>query len=225
MKLAWLRLRRRRLARRVGESTLQAFLQAPLPAGNRRLSELDLLALDFETTGLKPDLDRVVSAGWLSISAGAIRMTTARSLNLRPQRELGASAGVHGLRDIDLVHGDDEPGLLAAMLPALTGRILLAHGASIEHSFLDRMLRRYHGIPLLAPAVCTLSLEARLRQRLGETLEHGQLTLAACRRRYDLPAAHEHEALSDALACAELFLAQLAQFGGASSVRLASVLA
>lgn len=224
MNLAWLHLRRRWRSREAEQPAVRALLMQALPSARAPLGTVRLLALDIETTGLNPAHDRVLSAGWLPVEHGAIQLAGACEQQLRPQREIGASATIHGLRDVDLAQGGDEPTLLDAMLPALTGRVLLAHGAAIEMGFLDRMLRRAYGLPLLVPRVCTLTLEAQLRSGLGEPAREGELTLAACRRRYGLPDAREHDALADALACAELFLAQVETMGGMDRLRLSAVL-
>ncbi|MEZ0472536.1 exonuclease domain-containing protein [Luteimonas salinilitoris] len=219
-------LRRRWWRERVApDSPLHALLSVALPHARTRLSDVDLLALDFETTGLRPAHDTVVSAGWLRLHGGVLRLAGAGETWLRPEGDAGVgdSATIHGLRDVDLGEGGDERALLDLLLPALTGRVLLAHGSGIESGFLDAILRRRHGVPFLSPRVCTLALEARLCEVRGERPGPGGLTLAACRARRGLPAYREHDALSDALACAELFLAQVAEFGGFDDVRLGDV--
>jgi DNA polymerase-3 subunit epsilon len=222
--LSWLLdLRRRRWAARVAEP-LRGVYRAALPSRGQRLRDVALLAVDLETTGLDPSGDRMVSAGWSPLDAGAIGLGRGDQVCLRSARDVGASALIHGLRDIDLAAGASEADLLARLLPALEGRVLVAHGAGIERGFLAAATRRVFDAPLLLPTVCTLGLEARLRARLGEPLAAGGLTLAACRARHGLPPALEHDALADAVACAELFLAQVQLLGGFASVRLRAVL-
>jgi DNA polymerase-3 subunit epsilon len=222
--VSWLLgLRRRRWAGRVPEP-LGSLYRANLPGRRQRLQLVALLAVDLETTGLDPAGDRMVSAGWCPLDAGAIALGRGGQVRLAGARDVGASALIHGLRDVDLDGGSSEAGLLDALLPALAGRVLVAHGASIERGFLAAALRRTFAAPLLLPTVCTLGLEARLRARLGEPVAGGGLTLAACRARHGLPPAREHDALADAVACAELFLAQVQLLGGFPAVRLGAVL-
>jgi DNA polymerase-3 subunit epsilon len=222
--VSWLLdLRRRRWASRVPEP-LHAVYRAALPGRRQRLQAIALLAVDLETTGLDPARDRMVSAGWCPLDAGALALGRGGQARLRSEREVGGSALIHGLRDVDLDQGSSEAGLLERLLPALTGRIVVAHGASIERGFLTAAARRVFAAPLLLPMVCTLGLEARLRARLGEPVASGGLSLAACRARYGLPPAHPHDALADAVACAELFLAQVQLLGGFRAVRLGAVL-
>jgi DNA polymerase-3 subunit epsilon len=222
--VSWLLdLRRRRWAARVSEP-LRHVYRAALPGRRERLQQVALLALDLETTGLNAAHDRMVSAGWCPLDAGALRLGGGGEVRLRSEREVGGSALIHGLRDVDLAGGGTEAELLAQLLPALAGRIVVAHGASIERGFLAAACRRVFAAPLLLPMVCTLALEARLRARLGEPVAPGGLTLAACRARHGLPPALAHDALADAVACAELFLAQVQLLGGFGAVRLGAVL-
>jgi DNA polymerase III subunit epsilon len=217
LRLAW--------ARRRCRLPLQATaLAAELPAGDIRFSALDALALDFETTGLDPGRDDILSAGWVRISGGRILLGSAREVRVRPRGEagVGQSATIHGLVDSDLADASDEAGLLAALVPALAGRAIAAHAASIERGFLRALLRRHGGVALPNPFIDTLALQRRLLEGSGERIdEHGgALTLAASRERLGLPPHAQHSAAADALACAELLLAQVEHLGGVERVRL-----
>lgn len=96
--------------------------------------------------------------------------------------------------------------------PAPYRRVLLAHFAQVETSFLAASSRRLFGASVGLQVVDTLEIERRriLRAQPHE-LAPGQLRLDACRRRRGLPRYRAHSALTDALACAELFLAQCAE--------------
>ncbi|WP_454228235.1 hypothetical protein [Propioniciclava flava] len=60
--------------------------------------------------------------------------------------------------------------------------------------------------------MCTLTLHDRLINRgFDDEARAGQLRLWAARERFGLPAYQAHDALTDALACAELYLAQVAE--------------
>lgn len=219
----WLHWRRRRWLARVPAS-LRSLYAGELPARRAGLDRLELLALDLETSGLDCRQDRILSVGWCRVTGGVLRLGSCGQLQLRSTRPVGDSALVHGLRDVDVAAGREPSALWPSLSPLLAGRVLLAHGAAIERGFLDASLAREHGAPLLVRSVCTLRLEARLRAALGEPTGDGGLTLAACRQRHGLPAAQAHDALADAVACAELFLAQVQLLGGFARVRLGRVL-
>ena len=104
----------------------------------------------------------------------------------------------------------------------VAGAGLGAAAASIERGFLAALLRRLGGVPMPNPFIDTLSLERRLVEGEGGRVRelHGDLTLDACRARRGLPDHQRHSAGTDAIAAAELLLAQVAQLGGAPQVKL-----
>ena len=204
------------------------------------LDQVRLLALDLETTGLDPRRHEVLSVGHVPVAQGRILLAHARHELVRPQGPVGESAVHHGLTDDRLAHVPDLaqvlPGVLEALRtgPAQDGedarpvrRVLLAHFAQIETDFLAAACRRLYGTDVPLQVVDTLTLAQRMLRVPTPELASGRLRLDACRRHYRLPRYRAHSALSDALACAELFLAQSAelaeQYG--RPLRLADVLA
>ncbi|MDH5832658.1 exonuclease domain-containing protein [Luteimonas kalidii] len=199
-------------------------LAVPLPAAATVFEALPVLALDFETTGLDPARDQILSAGWVPIDRGRLRMGAAREIRVRPRgtEGVGQSATIHGLFDSDLAQASDEAALLDALLPALAGRVIAAHAASIERGFLRALLLRHGGVPLPNRFIDTLALARTLLEGGGVRIdEHGgALTLAASRARHGLAPHAQHSAVADALACGELLLAQVEALGGVARVRL-----
>jgi DNA polymerase-3 subunit epsilon len=224
----WQRVRLAR-ARRACRLPLQQRLlaQSPLPSRRARVGELELVALDFETTGLDPQRDHVVAAGWVRIVRGRIVLATARELRVRPDRAegVGQSAVIHGILDSDLDDAVGAEDLVETLLPELAGRVVVAHAAPIERAFLGRLLLDVGGVPAPNPFVDTMAVERRLLEADGVHAreQHDDLSLEACRRRHGLPRHTHHSAAADALACAELLLAQLARFGDEDRVRLADL--
>lgn len=204
-------LRRRRAARRA-TGTLRDFYAAPPPAPATPLDELDLVAIDVETTGLDPARDTVLSVGHVLVQGLSIALGTASGHLVDAGVAVGQSATFHGITDDALARGDAWDTVVADAVKALTGRALLAHFAYIERHFLSRLCERLYGAPLVVPVVCTLTLHDRLINRgFDDEARAGQLRLWAARERFGLPAYQAHDALTDALACAELYLAQVAE--------------
>jgi len=93
-----------------------------------------------------------------------------------------------------------------------------------EVGFLDAACRRCIGGGLLVPVVDTLQLARRSCSRMGRAPMRGEFTLDSLRKRYDLPGHQMHDALSDAIATAELFLAQAAELSAAGPAPLRALL-
>jgi DNA polymerase III subunit epsilon len=176
------------------------------------VSQLELLALDLETTGLDPRTDHVLSLGWVPVSGGRVLLADAQEHRVRPPHDadIGSSATLHRLTDDALADAAPLDDVLPLLLDALRGRVLLAHHAPVEVDFLGAATMRAYGARPPLTVVDTLALEHRLRSDVhGEV--HGSLRLDAARRTYGLPRYSAHHALTDAMAAAELLLAQVAE--------------
>jgi DNA polymerase-3 subunit epsilon len=186
-----------------------------------------MIALDFETTGLDVKRDHILAAGWVLIRGDRIVISSAREIRVRDESEkgVGQSAVIHGILDSDLVDGETNESLVEQLLAELAGRAIVAHAAMIERGFLNTLLRRLGGTALTNPFIDTMTVEKLLiaGQGGGAGEMQGQLTLAASRARHGLPDHQQHSAASDALATAELFLAQVAALGGAEKLKLRDV--
>ncbi len=213
-----------RLRRRCNLPLQLRLLEQPLPPRSARIADLEMIALDFETTGLDAQQDHIIAAGWVLIRGDSLVMASAREVRVRNGSPdgVGQSAVIHGILDSDLDDADSVGAMVEHLLPELAGRAIVAHAATIERSFLAALLRRMGGVPMPNPFIDTMALERHLIEGAGGNVRelHGDLTLDACRTRRALPDHQRHSAGADAVATAELFLAQLAQLGGAQTVRL-----
>ncbi|MCA1974490.1 MAG: DNA polymerase III subunit epsilon [Caenispirillum sp.] len=213
------------LAFRAGSGPLRQYYAADYATLDKPWREVEFLAVDLETTGLDPRKDVVVSIGWVPIVGGAVRLAQAGYSLVRVDRPMpGESAVLHGILDS---HVEDAPPLadvLPEFLAALRGRIPVAHHALVEQGFLDAACRSVYGLPLRVPYVDTLALERRRAARTGREVKSGEMRLQACRDRYGLPRYRGHHALADALACAELLLAQATYMDGKQATRLQDLL-
>ncbi len=212
--------RRRKAAESAPPGPLREYLSAPRPDPRTPVGALRLLALDFETTSLDAATGFPLSAGWVPVDGRSVRLGGAGSVGFRPPAVgVGDSAVFHGITDDAAGEGLDEAEAVAQVLHALTGRVLLAHHASIEASFLAAACRRVWGVSPDIGYVDTLEIEHRLVTRGGSEPTPGSLRLGAARERYGLPTYSAHEALADALACAELYVAQLTVLGPTAVLR------
>lgn len=199
---------------------LRDFLSVPFPGPGTPLDEVPLLAVDVETTGLDAERDRVIAVGWVPVEGLTIDLSGAQRRILGMRMDVGDSATVHGITDDVVAAGTVPKQVLEELLQALAGRVLLAHHAWIEWGFLSAACQRVHGAPLVVRCVDTLDLQRRvLTEGVGAPAEPlpGAVRLWAARERYGLPRYRAHEPMTDALACAELYLAQVAELSLRSS--------
>lgn len=211
---------RRRLHRRASQGPLREYLNVPFPAPSTPADRLDLLAVDLETTGLDPAVDRILSVGYVPIRDGTVRLSGARQHVVSQRLPVGQSATIHQLTDDDVADGSSLEFVLTDLLEALRGRVLLAHHAEMERGFLAPAIRSVFGSAPAFSIVDTLLLQARVMRVELEEAPRGTLRLGAAREHFGLPRYRSHEALTDALACAELFLAQQAELAGRGTVSL-----
>ncbi len=185
---------------------LADFLEVPAPGPRTPLDELRLLSVDVETTGLKPRKHELLSIGWVPVDGGVIDLSGAGYVVLQAG-EVGESATIHHLTDDQVALGVDTSTALTMLLEALQGRAMLTHFSAVESGFLSHESRRRFGAGLEVPIVDTFALERRRMERLGTYPRGEDLRLPRVRSRYGLPFYRSHNALTDALACAELYLA------------------
>lgn len=211
--------------RDLGDSALADYLGAPLPARTADARTVEYLAVDLETTGLDPASDALVSIGTVPIVNRRVRCRDAQHLFVHVDGSVGESATIHHIRDADL--GDDahdERDALRILLKTLKGRVLLVHHAPVDLGFLKAACQRQFGAPLVARVVDTLDLAKRRRERGGRSIQDGELRLNALRAAHGLPRYPAHDALTDALATAELFLAMLPHWSGDRPLPLKTIL-
>ncbi len=203
---------------------LQAFYAQGARAGDTPLADVPLLAMDFETTGLDPSRDEIVSIGIVPMTLARIQSSASRHWVVRPRGVLNAeSVTFHAITHAQIEDAPDLGAILDELLPALAGRVVVVHCAAIERAFLDAALKARLGEGIEFPVIDTMALEARLHRGNKASLFSGifarlfernvaplSIRLADSRARYHLPRYRAHHALTDALATAELLQAQIA---------------
>ena len=200
---------RRWLAQKAPAGPLKDFYETPYPDKATDVFKVDFVALDLETTGLDARKHEIVSIGWVPIHQMQIDFAGCVHQLVKPTRAVTAeSAVVHRIFD---THLETAPSLeegLARVLPELAGKVLIAHHAKVEWTFLSEACKKIYGVPFEIPTVDTLLIERRIAIRQNVDLPRGGYRLDVCRQRYNLPRYGAHNALMDAIAAGELFLAQ-----------------
>ncbi len=208
-------LLRRYLLTRNTAGAYRRYLETPLPDPRSSVADTEFLAVDFETTGLDAAQEAILSIGYVLIRNGRILLRDSAYRQIQVNTPIPAqSVRIHQITDERAQQGEHLSAVLPDLLAALAGRVLVAHHAPIERSFLNAACTRLYGHPLPLRSVDTLALEQRRAGQRQTTLAAGQLRLFNLRERYGLPRYQAHNALSDAIATAELFLLQCAQIQG-----------
>lgn len=183
-----------------------AYTETRPPDARLSWKEAEFCVLDFETTGLDPAVDEVISFAALRIADGRLHLDDAHYRHVRPRRMPEAETiRIHGLRRNDLVGAPPLSAVLDELLDALTGRALVAHVAAIEQGFLAAALR-FHDVRLTNPVVDTAALAAELFRRRGQPLPD-PFGLTPLARTLGLPVHRPHHADGDALTTGQVFLA------------------
>lgn len=197
---------------------LACFHRAQWPTADTPLNDLQLMAMDIETTGLDAQRHAIVSIGLVPFTLERIRSDQAWYQLVRPHGDLiPESVTFHHITHSDIRQAPRFSGILEPLLGQLAGRIVVAHYRSIERAFLDAAVRHAIGEPLLFPMLDTMQIEADLHPQrnpgwLSRLLgrKPTSIRLADSRTRYGLPLYQAHHAVIDAQGTAELFQAQVA---------------
>ena len=202
------------LAEQAESKVLREFYAAGLPPASTPISEVPMLALDFETTGMDAEQGDIVSIGLVPMTMARIYNRDSCHWVVRPRAHLpGDSVVIHGITHSDVASSPDLNRYLQPLLSLMAGRAVVAHYRKMERNFLHHAMLQRLGEGIRFPIIDTMTLEAEITRLTFWQRLRGQkapsLRLAEARKRYHLPFYHPHHAHTDALSCAELLQAQL----------------
>ncbi|MES3630318.1 MAG: exonuclease domain-containing protein [Longimonas sp.] len=220
----WLDMQRWWWRRGAVQEPLCTVLAAPYPGRSTPVHKVRIIAVDLELTGLDPHTDQIVSIGWVPIENGRVRLARAERVFVQIDGSVDHSATVHGIVDASLREAVPLRDAVEPLLQDMSESVLLAHHAPVETGFLNAACRSLFGAPLLVPVIDTVPLGRRLIERGTRSASDADLGLDAQRRRFHLPPYPAHDALTDAVATAELFLAHCARLDGSGGLPLSVVL-
>lgn len=217
--------KRQRILEKTPAGILHDFYQTPFPDSKSKITDIPFAVLDFETTGLDIKYDHLVSVGLIEINQLGIDMSSAWHEIIKTSRDLPEqSTVIHEITD-DMVHqGQDVNVVFETLLKRLQGRVLIAHHAQIELGYLKKVSKELYQQDFIIPVIDTQVLAQRQLQREQVSLEEKSLRLFNLRQKYKLPAYKAHNALSDAVSTAELFLALMADLYPGIDCRLKDLL-
>ena len=190
---------------------------APAAAGvsGVPLSALTAIALDTETTGLDPTLDRVIEIGAIRLAAGAVSDDAFQTF-VDPGAPVPAAAtAIHGIADAELAGAPPFAEAMSALTRWAGPTVVLGFSLGFDLAIL-RAEHERAGLPWRPPRAIDLR---HLVEALDADLpDSGFETVAAW---VGLTIVGRHRALTDARAAAQLFLALVPRLRNRGIVTLA----
>ena len=199
---------RLRLLKQCRSGPLHDFYSHPFPNDATPIQHISFAVLDLETTGLDLKKDHVISIGLIEINNMGIQLDTAWHQIIKTRHDIPEdSAIIHQITDDQVVSGIELQTAIETLLLRCQKRVLIAHHASIELGFINKICMKLYNENFIIPTIDTVYLARRQLRLQQEHYPAETLRLFNLRKRYGLPAYKAHNALSDALSTAELFLA------------------
>ncbi|MBC7592189.1 MAG: DNA polymerase III subunit epsilon [Salinibacterium sp.] len=160
--------------------------------------------IDFETTGLfSKSSHRVIEVAVVHVNEDG-RITGRWDTLINPGRDLGRQ-DIHRIRAADVMQAPTFEQIAPQLIELISGRVLVAHNARFDTSFLLAELDRLdYSAELSLEALCTMQLAREFLPGAGRKLSD-------CCAAYDIPIIDAHRALADAVATAQLLGAFIAE--------------
>jgi DNA polymerase III subunit epsilon len=171
-------------------------------------------SVDLETGGLDPRHDAVLAIGMVPIRGGVIRVGESWQTLVKPDPGSTfnhSSIVAHQLVPSEVANAPSLAEALTAFEVRLRGAVLLVHQSAIDVAFLKRAFAEAGRPWPKPPVVDTVDLLMKAAQRAmlvdpSATGGDPELNLTKARRELGLPDYGGHDALTDAISTAELFL-------------------
>lgn len=189
------------------DHVLEPIFKHKLPLANTSLSQLKLVSIDFETSGLNFEQDHILSIGGVCLSKLEIDFQSSFHHYVKYLGKLNNdTAVINQITLAQLLDGIELEQAMTILLDKIQGAVIISHCHTIEKNFLLRALNLKLSTFLPIIFLDTMLLEKTIMRHDNYNLD---VSLSACRKRYNLPPYNAHNALADSVATAELFLAQL----------------
>lgn len=198
------------------------------------LAEVPLVSLDLETTGLKPQTDRIVQIGAIDAATAVLDDRGDRGDRDDPADRSGdnsfeqlvnpgipvpaASTAVHGIDDAMLADAAPIVNVLPALRDFIDKRIILGYNIGFDLAFIANEAKR-HGLEWKwSGALCLRQLATIL---LGQESMLMIADLDALAAHYGVPITGRHTALGDATITAQIYHEMVPHLAAKSIVTMA----
>ncbi len=160
---------------------------------------MNFAAIDFETaTGSR---NSACAVAIITVTDGQVSDEFYRLIQPPENYYWGQSIAMHGIRPADTVSAPTFAEIYPEVRERLQGQVVVAHNEQFDRSVLRRTME-HHGLDYRE---LTLADRWKCTCRLYRAKGFQPASLDACCARLNIPLDH-HNALSDAQACAQLFL-------------------
>ncbi|HSP00642.1 MAG TPA: exonuclease domain-containing protein, partial [Thioalkalivibrio sp.] len=141
-----------RQAQACRDPALRRFYEAGLPADDAPITDVPLMALDFETTGMDPSRHAIVSIGMVPFNLRTIRPAAGHYWVVRPPQPLREeSIAFHRITHSEVEQAPALDTVLDDILDCLRGHLVVVHYRNIERPFLDAAVMGLRGEHCLFP--------------------------------------------------------------------------
>jgi DNA polymerase-3 subunit epsilon len=184
------------------------------------------VALDFETTGLDPGCDRVISVGLVPVVAGRVDVAGSFHAVIDPGVRPGAeSIRIHRMLPSDVGSGRSPAEVAPALSAALGRHPIVVWTAWVEAAFLPTLCgvtaRKWK-----RRMIDVRHLVVRLDERTGSQPSPGRTAeLEDTALRFGVPAEQSHDALADAFVTAQLFVIVATRLAALEPITVSALMA
>ena len=209
-----------RFRKKASGTPVQPLYEQPFIKSSEPLMSTRFLVLDCEMSGLDVNSAQLLSLGWVMIEHGRIVNASGKHLLIHAESGAGDSSRIHGLLDSSIAGARSGAAVLMLLIKQMHGAVLVFHHAPLDIRFLQKAAIENFRCPLLFPYIDTMEIEKQRMHIQGKTMG---LRLSQCRERYGLDSTRQHNALADAQATAELFLAQASYLEKGHNLKLSEL--
>ena len=182
------------------------------------------VVIDLELTGLNPQQHEIVSLAWVVIEQQRVKVTQSGYVINSEVTQLAQSPIFHGITEEHISnHGKPLDSALTQLQQVCENSVVVFHNSLLDLRFLQNACKT-RGQRFRYPVLDTLKIEQRRLLRQGYEIANDALTLGACLERYGIAHNSQHNALDDALATAQLLLAQCAHMCQKQAIKLADLI-
>jgi DNA polymerase III epsilon subunit-like protein len=167
------------------------------------MSDMLFAVVDCETTGFKPETNRIVQLAAIVINGEGVMVDSFDTI-VRPESPSEYTHGaehIHGISEQQVAHGMPLGDALQKLWAITKGTTFTAHNARFDIGFLHAESERV-GIETRVDT----HLDTLLLSRLTDVERSRRHSLEALCEHYGIELTHSHEARADATATAELLI-------------------